>query len=142
MLKQFLFGFTLAAMTAGVIPASNAAEANLAPQVSNERSIKVTVTPKSISQEVQTWDFAVALETHIHPLDDDLAKSSVLIADGKQYVPSGWEGAPPGGHHRKGNLHFKPVTPQPSAVELQIRLSGDAAPRSFRWTLKGASYGK
>ena len=142
MLKQFLFGFTLAAITAGVIPASNAAETALAPQVSNDRSIKVTVAPKSLSQEAKTWDFEVKLETHTQDLSYDLAKSSVLVAEGKQYAPLGWEGATPGGHHRKGSLHFKAVTPQPPSVELQIRLSGDAVPRSFRWVLKGAGNGK
>jgi hypothetical protein len=142
MLKQLLFGFTLAAMTAVVIPASNAAEVGLAPQVSNERSVKVTVTPKNLSQEAKTWEFEVTLETHAQDLKDDLAKVSTLIADGKQYAPLNWEGAPPGGHHRKGSLRFKAITPQPPSVELQIRLTGDAAPRSFQWTMKGVNHGQ
>ena len=142
MLKRLVLVFTLIGMVAGVISTSNAAEIGLAPQVSDERNIKVTVAPQNLSGQTQTWDFAVTLETHVHPLNDDLVKSSTLIADGKQYVPLSWEGAAPGGHHRKGSLHFKAITPLPQAVALQIRLSGDTAPRSFRWVLKGADHGK
>ena len=146
MRKQFLIGLAVAAIAvyscihdSGVvklIAVSNAAELGYAPQVSNEREIKVTATLQNIPNEAKTWDFEVVLETHTRDLSDDLAKSSVLIADGKQYLPLGWEGAPPGGHHRKGVLRFKAIVPPPAAVELQIRLAGDPSPRSFKWLLK------
>ena len=144
MRKQFLMGLAVAAIAAyscihdsggvRIIAVSNAAE--LAPQISNEREIKVTATLQNIPNEAKTWDFQVVLETHTKALNDDLAKSSVLIADGKQYLPLGWEGAPPGGHHRKGVLRFKAIAPPPASVELQIRLAGDPSPRSFKWLLK------
>jgi hypothetical protein len=146
MRKQFLIGLAIAVIVAysftydsGVVrimAASNAAELGYAPQISNERGIKVTVTLQSIPSEAKTWDFRVVLETHTQDLSDDLVKSSVLIADGKQYLPTGWEGASPGGHHRKGLLRFKAIAPQPKSMELQIRLAGDASPRSFKWLLK------
>lgn len=146
MRRQFLIGLAFAAIVVysytqdfgviEVIAVSNAAESRYAPQVSNEREIKVTVTLQNILNEAKTWDFEVTLETHTQALSDDLAKSSVLIADGKRYMPLGWEGAPPGGHHRKGKLRFKTVAPQPASVELQIRLAGDPSPRSFKWLLK------
>ncbi|MBI5658149.1 MAG: hypothetical protein HZC43_01060 [Nitrosomonadales bacterium] len=146
MRKQFLMGLTVAAIAAysctdnfwgvQVIAASHAGELKYAPQVSNEREIKVTATLQSIPDGAKTWDFEVALETHTKALNDDLAKSSVLVADGKQYLPLGWDGAPPGGHHRKGKLSFKAIVPPPVAVELQIRLAGDTPPRSFKWLLK------
>lgn len=146
MRKQFLIGLTVAAVAAyscagdfgaiNVISVSNAAETGYAPQVSNEREIKVTATLQGIPGEAKTWDFEVALETHTKDLKDDLVKSSVLVADGKQYLPLSWDGAPPGGHHRKGKLRFKAITPQPAAVELQIRLASDPSPRSFKWLLK------
>lgn len=139
MLKQLCLVFILAS---GVITMGNAAETGIALQTSNERGVKVTVIPQNLSKEAKTWDFEVKLETHTQDLSDDLAKSSTLIADGKQYLPLGWEGAAPGGHHRKGLLRFKMATPQPPSVELQIRLTGDAAPRSFRWVLKGENHGK
>lgn len=140
MRRQFLIGFIFAAIAAyactGGIAASGAAEFKYAPQVSNEREIKVTTTLQKMPNGAKTWDFEVTLETHTKALNDDLAKSSVLVADGKQYLPLSWEGAPPGGHHRKGKLRFKAITPQPAAVELQIRLASDPAPRSFKWLLK------
>ena len=146
MRKQFLIGLAVAAIAAyfctddfGVvklIAVSNAAESAYAPQVSNEREIKITATLQNIPNEAKTLDFEVVLETHTKALNDDLAKSSVLIADEKQYLPLGWKGAPPGGHHRKGVLRFKAIAPQPAAVELQIRLAGDPSPRSFKWLLK------
>lgn len=146
MLKKLMMSFALAAIAAyanthdyaafRIIAAGNAAEHGYAPQMSNERGIKVTVTLQDIPGEAKTWDFRVVLETHTQDLSDDLAKAAVLIADGRQYLPVGWEGAPPGGHHRKGLLRFKAIVPPPASTELQIRLSGDASPRSFKWLLK------
>jgi len=135
MLKKLLGRLALAATIAFPCAYSGyAAEMGFAPQTSNERSIKVTVAPQAIA--AATWDFEVTLESHTQSLNDDLAKSSVLVADGKRYLPLGWEGAPPGGHHRKGLLRFKAAAPQPPLIELQIRLAGDTSPRSFKWTLK------
>ncbi|OGS90532.1 MAG: hypothetical protein A2061_07395 [Gallionellales bacterium GWA2_59_43] len=146
MRKQFLIGLAVAAIAAysctdgfgvvRIIALSYAAEAGYAPQASNEREIKVTATLQNIPNEAEIWDFQVIMETHTKALNDDLTKSLVLIADGKQYLPVGWEGAPPGGHHRKGLLRFKAIAPQPRSMELQIRLTDDASPRSFKWLLK------
>ena len=146
MRKQFLIGLAMAAIAAyscidgfgvvRIIAASYAAESGYAPQVSNEREIKVTTTLQNIPNEAKTWDFEVVMETHTKALSDDLVKSSLLIVEGKQNLPLSWEGAPPGGHHRKGKLRFKAVAPQPAAMELQIRLAGDTSPRSFKWLLK------
>ncbi|MDP4029730.1 MAG: hypothetical protein Q8P42_12310 [Gallionella sp.] len=145
-MRKQLIGLAVAAIAAfssiydsgmaGIIAASNAAELGYAPQVSNEREIKVTATLQKTPSEARTWDFEVVMETHTKALNDDLAKSSALIADGKQYLPLSWEGAPPGGHHRKGKLRFKAIAPPPASVELQIRLAEDPSPRSFKWLLK------
>ena len=142
MLKNRLIVIVLAAITVGVISFSNAAETALAPQTSSAQGIKIIVTPQNLTEKSQPWDFAVKLETHTHPLNDDLAKVSVLIVDGKQHPPLAWEGAPPGGHHRQGTLRFNAINPPPVAVELQIRLSGDVTLRSFSWLLNGAEKGK
>ncbi|HSM98602.1 MAG TPA: hypothetical protein VLS47_06260 [Gallionella sp.] len=119
-----------------VIAISGAAELGYAPQVSNERQIKITATLQNIPKEATTWDFEVSLETHTHALSESLEDSSVLIADGKQYKPVGWEGSPPGGHHRKGLLRFNAIAPLPASAELQIRLIDEPSPRSFKWQLK------
>lgn len=136
MLKRYLSGLALVAMAAGAISTGNGAETGLALQTSNERGVKVTVTLQELSLEAKTWDFEVTLETHTQNLSDDLTRSASLVAEGKQYSPLGWEGAAPGGHHRKGLLRFQAIVPQPGSIELRIRLAGDAAPRSFKWILK------
>lgn len=112
-----------------------AAEMAPAAQTSNQGGVKITVEPRGFPRGAKSWDFAITLETHTQPLDDDLATASTLLADGKPYRPPGWDGAPAGGHHRKGVLRFEAVTPQPQAVELQIRRKGEARPRIFRWQL-------
>jgi len=146
MRKQFMIGLSFAAIAAyscigdfgmaNVITISNATESSYAPQVSNERQIKITATLQDIAKEAKTWDFELVMETHTHALSEGMENASVLIADGKKYNPVGWEGSPPGGRHRKGLLHFNAIAPQPASVELQIRLIGDPSPRSFKWRLK------
>lgn len=137
MLKRLLVSLAVAATFA--LPyahGSEAAETEFAPQTSNEHGIKITVQLQSIPAETKELNFEVTLETHTQTLSDDLAKSSVLIASGTKYMPVAWEGAPPGGHHRKGILRFKTITPHPRSMELQIRLAGDTSPRTFKWLLK------
>jgi hypothetical protein len=112
--------------------AAQAAAVAAAAQTSNQGGVKITVEPRGFPH-AKTWEFAITLETHSQPLDDDLVNGATLLADGKPYRPLGWEGAAPGGHHRKGVLSFAGVTPQPQAVELQIRRPGEASPRVFRW---------
>src|SRR5574340_794829 len=111
------------------------AEKAPAAQTSNLSGVKITVSPQGFPSDAKTWDFDITLETHTQPLDDDLVNASTLFADGKPYRPLGWEGAPPGGHHRKGILRFDAVTALPQAIELQIRRAGEPNPRIFRWQL-------
>ena len=137
MLKKLLSSLAIAAAVAvSYVHNGVAAETAYAPQVSDARGIKVTVILQPIKKEAKTWDFEVTLETHTKALNEDLSESSVLLVDGKQYMFLGWEGTPPGGHHRKGLLHFKPLGQQPQSIELQLRLAGETSPRSFRWQLK------
>ncbi|HEU0186500.1 MAG TPA: hypothetical protein VFR06_01260 [Gallionellaceae bacterium] len=112
------------------------AAAGYAAQIDDARGIKVTVILQHAALVAKDMEFLVILETHTQALNDDLAKSSVLVADGRQYLPLRWEGAPPGGHHRKGVLRFKAIEPLPRVLELQLRLAGDPAPRSFRWRVE------
>jgi hypothetical protein len=110
------------------------ATAALSPQTSSESMVTITVTPHP--EGTGNWEFDVTLNTHSGALNDDLAKSAVLVtADGKQLVPTSWRGDAPGGHHRKGVLRFESVQPSPSALELRIQRPGEPAARSFRWTL-------
>jgi hypothetical protein len=98
--------------------------------------VTITVTPLILSNEAKAWDFEIMLESHTQELNDDLIRSSVLIGDGRQATPLDWKGAPPGGHHRKGLLRYKPISPAPQSLELRIQRAGEPIPRSFRWRLK------
>ena len=103
----------------------------------NADGVMVAVTPGDLSAAAKTWVFAVTLSTHTQNLSDDLAKSALLVDDkGGAHKALDWEGAGPGGHHRKGVLKFNPITPRPRAVELRISRPGEASPRMFRWELK------
>jgi hypothetical protein len=126
-----LVGFASNPLLATGFGEANAAE--MATQTSSQGGVKITVESRGFPRDARTWDFAITLETHTQTLDDDLVHASALFADGKPYRPLGWDGSPPGGHHRKGVLRFEAVTPLPKAVELQIRRAGEASPRIFRW---------
>jgi len=117
--------------------AAGAFAAELAAQRSSAGGVTVAVTPQNLAASAKSWDFKVVLDTHAGELNDDLVKTATLLDDkGGRHVPVQWEGAGPGGHHREGVLKFKPVSPTPATVDLQIKRMGEANPRSFRWQLK------
>lgn len=101
------------------------------------RSVTVMVIPPNLSADAATWDFKMVLDTHSGDLSDDLLQSAAIVdSAGRRYTPVAWDGAPPGGHHREGLLRFKPISPRPQSIELQITRAGEDIPRSFRWVLK------
>ena len=103
---------------------------------SSERGVTVKVSAKSVGQPGSPSEFAVVLDTHSADLSDDLAQSATLTTDdGRTFKPTGWLGAPPGGHHREGVLVFDVPTPRPGVIELRIDRPGESAPRTFRWQL-------
>lgn len=109
--------------------------ADLATQTNREGGVTVKATPKNISTKAGTWDFEISLNTHTVPLDQDMARAAILIADsGKPRAPQAWEGDPPGGHHRKGVLRFQPASASPQTLELHIDGVGGVK-RIFRWRL-------
>jgi len=124
-------------LSAALAASSEAANPNLPAQTSSARGVTIKVTPKNLASNAGSWEFAVVLDTHSADLNDDLVKSSLLLdRAGGAFAPVAWDGAPPGGHHREGVLRFKPISPRPQAIELQISRAGEDAPRSFRWQLK------
>lgn len=124
-------------VAAALLVAGAAAAAELGTRTSNAAGVMVKATPKDVASGSPTWTFEIVLDTHSGELNDDLAASSVLLdVKGSKHAPLAWDGAGPGGHHRKGVLRFKSLQPAPDSIELQIRRPGESAPRSFRWTLK------
>jgi hypothetical protein len=99
----------------------------------------------SVTVDAQLLDFRinqplvieVAMNTHSVDLVDDLTKVSILRDDaGKEYQPTAWEGAGPGGHHREGKLRFAAMATQPKYIELVIKDLAKVAERAFRWELR------
>lgn len=113
------------------------AAAAFAARSSDAGGVKVVVTPKVLGPAVKVWEFEVVMDTHIKPLNEDLAQVAVLVDDsGRIYKPAAWKGDPPGGHHRKGVLQFSAPADMPAAVELQLETIGGPGTRKFRWELR------
>lgn len=92
-------------------------------------TVKVTLKKRTASE----LEFAVVLDTHSQDLQDDLERTAVLVAGGRELQPLKWQGAAAGGHHREGVLSF-PLPPDPlAAFDLRVMRPGEAAPRVFRW---------
>ena len=128
-LIALVFSASLAIIAAGGAGAAS----SLPSQSTAQGGVAVQATPRDLGGNA--WEFDLAFNTHSGSLTDDPAKETVLIADGATHRPIGWQGDPPGGHHRKGVLRFKPISPRPQAVELKIQRPGESASRSFRWQL-------
>ena len=105
---------------------------DLALQSSDEGAVNITVTPKL---SAGGWGFDVVMNTHSVELSEDMVKSSILIVDGKEYKPTSWDGAGPGGHHREGVLRFNPATAGPETLTLKIKAIGGIPERVFQWQL-------
>jgi len=104
-------------------------------QTDSQGIISVTVTPLQLSATASEWKFNVVLDTHSGSLDEDMLASAVLVDNNnKQYRPTNWDGAPPGGHHREGVLTFMPGIPS-QAVQLKL-LNIGVPERNFTWTIK------
>ena len=81
--------------------AAQGAPASPAARTSSEQGVTVTVRPGRLRPRAKTWNFEIVLDTHSEELGDDLLKSAVLVdGEGRQYKPTRWDGAAPGGHHR------------------------------------------
>ena len=131
--RLIIFFVSLTAILAA-IPSAQAA-ANLPPQSSSQTGVAVQVTPRVVSGS--TWEFQFAIDTHSGDLSDDFEKAVVLVADDRtSYAPVAWQGDPPGGHHRKGVVRFKAITPQPQKIELKLQRFGESTPRLFHWQLR------
>lgn len=109
--------------------------ADLKPAASNAGGVRVDVVPVQLAAGQQAR-FQVSLNTHSVPLDQDLTAVSVLRdSRGREYKPVHWDGAPPGGHHRKGILVFPELSAPLNSVTLTIHDIAGIANRDFAWQL-------
>lgn len=103
-------------------------------RVSRQGEVEVAVTPRSLAPDAEVWVFEVGFNTHTVALDGDPDDNSVLIdADGNEHAALEWDGAPPGGHHRSGELHFAALPEAQGPIELRVGGVGGIEPRTFRW---------
>jgi len=107
---------------------------NLPIKTLNQRGLTVKVTPYTVpySQEVK---FKINFDTHSGSLDFDVTQVAFLEDDsGNMYKPKGWDGSPPGGHHREGNLSFPQLSGEPNTIRLVMK-SICGADWTFEWKL-------
>ena len=132
--RVVVMGLSVVALWAG---AARLAEAGsgLAPQSSRGGGVEVKVTPRTLAASAEVWEFEMTFDTHSVPLTGDPAQFSVLVdAQGREHNAFAWHGDPPGGHHRKGILSFKPLTGA-AQVELRVNSVAGVPTRSFRWSV-------
>jgi hypothetical protein len=98
-----------------------------------QNAVTLDVTPRPAAPD-GSLPIEITLTTHSQELNDDLLNTAVLVtADGLKHKPAEWKGDPPGGHHRKGVLLFKPSPAGKQNLELIIQRPGESQPRRFRW---------
>ncbi len=111
-------------------------EIAFSPQTNSEGNVEVEITPK-VSKDKKSWSFKIILTTHSGSLDEDLAKQTFLESNsGEKIEPLKWEGSPPGGHHREGELIFPSFSQTPKSVKLILQSIGQISERSFVWNTK------
>ncbi|MBI2097607.1 MAG: hypothetical protein HYT46_01585 [Candidatus Vogelbacteria bacterium] len=105
---------------------------NLETKTTSEGGVTIAVTPQMLDET--KFRFRITLDTHAGELDTDLTQVSTLIDDqGRIYKPTGWEGDPPGGHHREGVLAFGPIASVSQTLQLTIRQIEGVPERQFVW---------
>ncbi len=123
------------AMAAQTAEAANPAGASgFESQSNDENSVTVEVTPLTISDS--GMDVELAFNTHSVDLDFDPTQIIVFRdATGTDIHPISWDGSEPGGHHRRGTLHFDLDSAPQQFIELEVHDVAEVPTRTFRWEL-------
>jgi len=105
-------------------------------QSNKESGVQVDATPVEL-KEGRSARFEVRLNTHSVALDQDLTAISRLKDNkGSTFQATGWDGSPPGGHHRSGTLSFPALAPGTETVTLIIKGVGKDSERIFSWQVQ------
>lgn len=108
----------------------------LEPRVDEQAGVRVEVVPGSVA-DGEPVVFQVYLNTHSVDLGFDFQEIAQLeVEGGKTYRPLGWEGSPPGGHHRSGRLTFWPLRGT-GYLKLTLKEVG-GVDRVFEWGEQGS----
>lgn len=99
-------------------------------------SVDVNVTPQTFVAE-QAMAFKIVMNTHSVDLSDDMTQIVSLRDDqGNEYMPTAWEGAGPGGHHRSGVIKFAGLAAKPKSIDLVIKGLAQVSERTFHWDVR------
>jgi len=102
----------------------------------NENRVRIDVQPVQLTPG-RPMKFEVRMNTHSADLGQDMAAVSILKDNkGREYKPTAWQGAPPGGHHRKGILEFPELTEDCASITLVIRAIDNVPERTFKWRIE------
>ncbi len=103
---------------------------------SRKNGVTVDVKPRKFAPG-EPVEFEVRMNTHSVDLAEDMTAVCMLKDDqGREYRPVSWQGAPPGGHHRRGVLAFPTLAGNPNSVTLVIRNIGAVPERTFEWNVE------
>jgi hypothetical protein len=96
-------------------------------------AVTVKLAPRQFDATGAT--FKIIFDTHSVALDLDVARQSRLVVGDSTWPVDGWSGDGPGGHHREGELRFRPIGP--AAGTATLTLAGLPEPVTATWELGG-----
>lgn len=114
-------------------PPSTSVAGGPAPAAQTAAAGAVTVEVEPTRLDAGGAEFRVTFDTHSVALDMDMTAVTRLEVDGVAWPLSGWSGDGPGGHHREGQLSFRPGGPATGSVHLTI--GGLPGPLDMVWDL-------
>lgn len=92
--------------------------------------IDVKIEPRQVDDRGAI--FHITLDTHSVELDADLTRATLVVGT-TEWPVEGWTGDGPGGHHREGELRFRPAGAVGGTLSLTI--PGFAVPVRATWEL-------